>query len=343
MNPYKQFDSGDMYTVLKNYYQQIEEVLKTKLEIDRTAYSTVEKIVVSGLGGSAISGDITYTLFHNQLSLPFFVNRNYDLPYFVDKKTLVIACSYSGNTEETLSCFDEAIEKGCKVVTISSGGKLKEKSNQNNLLHLEVKSGFQPRCAIGLMLTTLIKFLDECGFIFFENGFYENEIKLLKEKSEEYSKENSAPYLFAEKLIGKFPVIHSTELLQSINVRLRSQLAENSKVLSYSGIIPELNHNEIIAWEKYDEKFFPAILIQIIDEEDHPRNRLRFDITKKILSEVKLDIVRLQSNESKFYLRVFDLLYFVDWVSFYLAIMRKVDPTPIKNINALKEALSKID
>jgi glucose/mannose-6-phosphate isomerase len=261
----------------------------------------------------------------------------------VNENTLVIACSYSGNTEETLSSFDEALKKKCEIITISSGGKLKERAIQNNIIHLEVAGGYQPRCAIGLMLTTLIKFLDDSGFIFFENGFYENIVTLLREKSEVYSSESGSPYEFALKLIGKFPVIHSTELLQSVNVRFRSQLAENSKVLSYSGIIPELNHNEIIAWEKYDEKFLPAVLIQIIDENDHPRNKLRFDITKNILSEVKVEILRLQSNQPKFYLRIFDLIYFVDWVSFFLAVTRKVDPTPIKNINALKEALSKIN
>ncbi|MGB9664161.1 MAG: bifunctional phosphoglucose/phosphomannose isomerase [Ignavibacteria bacterium] len=343
MNPYKQYDSGDMFNVLKSYYKQVQVILDKKLEIDKTNYSKIEKIIVSGLGGSAISGDVAYTLFQDQLSIPFFVNRNYNLPNFADNKTLVIACSYSGNTEETLSSFDEAISKKCEVVVISSGGKLKEKALAKNLLFLEVDGGFQPRCAIGLMLTTLIKFLETSGFIFFDNGFYENVINLLKEKSETYSTENGAPYEFATKLLGKFPVIHSTELLQSINVRFRSQLAENSKVLSYSSIIPELNHNEIIAWEKFDEKFLPAILIQMIDEKDHPRNKLRFDITRNILNEVKVEILRLQSNEPKFYLRVFDLIYFVDWVSFFLAVIRKVDPTPIKNINALKEALSKIN
>jgi glucose/mannose-6-phosphate isomerase len=342
MNPYKQYDSGDMFNVLKNYYKQVESIVEKKLEIDKTKFSRIEKIIVTGLGGSAISGDVAFTLFQDQLSIPFVVNRNYNLPKFADEKTLVIACSYSGNTEETLSSFDEALAKKCEVVTISSGGKLKEKALANNLLHLEVEGGYQPRCAIGLMLTTLIKFLEVSGFIFFENGFYENVIKLLKEKSESYSAENGSPYEFATKLIGKFPVIHSTELLQSVSVRFRTQLAENSKVLSYSGIIPELNHNEIIAWEKFDEKFFPAILIQMIDENDHPRNKLRFDITKEILSEVKVEILRLQSDQPKFYLRVFDLIYFVDWVSFFLAVLRKVDPTPIKNINALKDALSKI-
>lgn len=342
MNPYKSYDSGDMFNVLKNYHNQVKESSEKRLEIDRTKFTKIEKIILTGLGGSAISGDIFYTLFHDQLSIPFIVNRNYNLPKFADEKTLVIACSYSGNTEETLSSFEEALDKKCEIVTISSGGILKEKALANNLMHLEVQGGYQPRCAIGLMLTTLIKFFEESGFIFFENGFYEHIIQMLEEKSEEYSSEKGAPYEMALKLIGKFPVIHSTELLQSINVRFRSQLAENSKVLSYSGIIPELNHNEIIAWEKYDEKFLPAILIQIIDEDDHPRNKLRFDITRKILSESKVEILQLQSKQPKFYLRIFDLIYYVDWVSFFLAVMRKVDPTPIKNINALKEALSKI-
>jgi len=342
MNPYKLYDSGDMFNVLKNYYKQVKTIAEKRLDIDKTKYRKIEKIIVTGLGGSAISGDVAYTLFQDQFSHPFFVNRNYNLPKFADEKTLVIVCSYSGNTEETLSSFDDALAKKCEIVTISSGGKLKQKALENEFLHLEVEGGYQPRCAIGLMLTSLIKFLEESGFIFFENGFCDNVIQLLQEKSETFSSENGAPYEFATKLIGKFPVIHSTELLQSINVRFRSQLAENSKVLSYSGIIPELNHNEIIAWEKFNEKFFPAILIQIIDENDHPRNKLRFDITREILGEVKVEILRLQSNEPRFYLRVFDLIYFVDWVSFFLAVIRKVDPTPIKNINALKEALSNI-
>lgn len=343
MNPYKTFDSGDMFNVLKNYYQQVEKVNQKRFEIDRSFYSSVNKIIVSGLGGSAISGDVFYTLFGKQLNIPYAVNRNYNLPSFADENTLVIACSYSGNTEETLSSYEDAKSKQCKIVTISSGGKLKDFSLHDGYPHFEVESGYQPRCAIGLMLTTLIKFFDNAGFIDVDNNFYSKLIEFWKNKSETYSTENGDPYQFALKLIGKFPVIHSTELLQSINVRFRSQLAENSKVLSYSGIIPELNHNEIIAWELYDEKFLPAVLIQIIDTEDHPRNKLRFEITKKILSEVKLEILRLESNEEEFYLRTLDLIYFVDWVSFYLAVIRKVDPTPIKNINVLKNELAKIN
>ncbi len=172
MNPYKSYDSGDMFNVLKNYHNQVKEVVEKILEIDRTKYSGVEKIIVTGLGGSAISGDVVYTLFQDQLTIPYVVNRNYNLPNFADNKTLVIACSYSGNTEETLSSFDEALNKGCKIVTISSGGKLKEKAIKNNLLHLEVPSGYQPRCAIGLMLTTLIKFFEEAGFIFFRKMIF---------------------------------------------------------------------------------------------------------------------------------------------------------------------------
>lgn len=343
MNPYIKHDSGNMYDVLIDYYKQVEEASSIKIDLEKYNFKDINKIVVTGLGGSAISGDIFYTLFYDQLLIPYIVNRNYNLPKFIDNNTLVVACSYSGNTEETLSAFNEAKEKGCEIVTISSGGKLKEISQNANKLNIAVKGGLQPRCAIGLMLTTLIKFFENAGFVKLEDNFYTNIIELLRRKANEYKKENNDPYDFAIKLMGKVPIIHSTELMQSLNVRFRSQLAENSKVLAFSGIIPELNHNEIIAWEKYDEKKFPAILIQIIDENDHPRNKLRFDITKDILIESKVEIERIESELDKFYLRVFDLLYFIDWVSFYLAVLRNVDPTPIKNINALKEALSKIN
>lgn len=342
MNPYKEFDSGDMYLVLKDYYKQVEHVINSSINVQREEYSDVNKIIVTGLGGSAISGDVVYALFYDQIKIPYLVNRNYNLPNFIDEKTLVVACSYSGNTEETLSAFDEAISKNCKVITLSSGGKLKEKADRLGVPHFSVPGGYQPRCAIGLMLMTLIKIFESSGLINVPDSFYSDVYKLWSDKSLKYSHEESEPYKFAIKLIGKFPVIHSTELLQAINIRLRGQLAENSKVLSYSGIIPELNHNEIIAWENYDEKFLQAVLIQIIDENDHPRNKLRFSITREILNNVKLETIILQSNEQHYHLRIFDLIYFVDWVSFYLAVIRKVDPTPIKNINVLKEALSKI-
>jgi len=341
MNPYKEFDSGDMYLVLKDYHEQVKHIINSKIEIEKKLYSSINKIVVTGLGGSAISGDVVYTLFYDQITVPYFVNRNYDLPNFIDDKTLVIACSYSGNTEETLSAFHNAISKNCKVITLSSGGKLKDMANELGVPHFSVPSGYQPRCAIGLMLTTLIRIFEKLELYRLSEDFYSEVLNLWSRKSNEYAHAESKPYDLATRLLGRFPVIHSTELLQSINVRFRSQLAENSKVLSYSGFIPELNHNEIIAWEKYDEKFLPAILIQIIDENDHQRNKLRFSITREILSEVKLENIVLQSTEKSYHLRIFDLIYFVDWVSFYLAVMRKIDPTPIKNINVLKETLSK--
>lgn len=354
MNPYQQNDSGEMYDVLVNFPEQIKTAWDNNFQIERTNYKNIKNIVLTGLGGSAISGDVAQTFLYKTLQLPLQVNRNYDLPNFANESTLVIACSYSGNTEETISAYKGALERKCKIVSIGSGGEIEKLTNANGNLHIKVPSGFQPRCALGLMFFNLLKFLNDAGFISFNDSMIESIYKMLKAKSEIYSKEHSQPYDDAVKLIGHFPVIHSSDLLQSVNVRFRCQLAENSKVLSYSGIIPELNHNEIIGWEKFDlpaelglkrqagSNKFNAMLIQIIDEDDHPRNKLRFEITEKILKETCIEILKIKSSEKSFEERIIDLIYYTDWVSFYLAVLRKVDPTPIKNINILKNSLAAI-
>lgn len=354
MNPYQQNDSGEMYDVLVSFPGQIKTAWNNNFQVDKSAFKNISNIVLTGLGGSAISGDVAQTFLYQKLHLLFHVNRNYYLPNFADVNTLVLACSYSGNTEETISAYKDALQRKCKIVSIGSGGEIEKLARDNVNLHIKVPSGFQPRCALGLMFFNLLKFLNEAEFISIADSMIDTIYTMIKTKSDIYSKEHSQPYDDAVKLIGYFPVIHSSDLLQSVNVRFRCQLAENSKVLAYSGIIPELNHNEIIGWEKFNlpaelglkrqagSKNFNAALIQIIDEDDHPRNKLRFKITKNILKETGIEILKIKSSEKSFEERIIDLIYYTDWVSFYLAVLRKVDPTPIKNINTLKNSLAAI-
>ncbi len=342
MNPYKEYDSGDMYNVLVNFPEQIKTAWNNPVELEKATYINIKNIVLTGLGGSAISGDVALTFLHKQLQLPFLVNRNYNLPTFANENTLVLACSYSGNTEETISAYKEALDRKCKILSIGSGGEIEKLSAENKNLHIKVPAGYQPRCALGLMFFNLLNFLNKSGIAEIKQSTIDSIYSLVRKNSEIYSKSNSSPYQVAEKLIGYFPVLHSSELLQSVNVRFRCQLAENSKVLSYSGIIPELNHNEIIGWEKYNSANFNPKLLQILDNEDHPRNLLRFEITENILRESEVEIIKIKSNEKSFEERIIDLIYYLDWVSFYLAVLRNVDPTPIKNIITLKNSLAKI-
>jgi glucose/mannose-6-phosphate isomerase len=342
MNPYKENDYGNMYDVLVDFSDQIKAAWNNKFKVKISDYKSIKNIILTGLGGSAISGDIAKTFLNTSLKLPFQVNRDYPLPNSANHNTLVLACSYSGDTEETISAYKMALARDCKLVSIGSGGEIEKLSRENQKLHIKVPSGFQPRCALGLMFFNLLKFLNDAHITSIDNSLIDSIFKILKDKSEMYSKENSKPYEDAQKLIGFFPVIHSSELLQSINVRFRCQLAENSKVLSYSSTIPELNHNEIIGWEKYDSKKFNAKVIQIIDENDHPRNRLRFEITEKILRDSGVEVIKIKSSEKSFEERIIDLIYYTDWISFYLAVLRKIDPTPIKYINTLKNSLAAI-
>lgn len=342
MNTKYPSDKSNMYQTLKEYSEQVKLVWYDRIQED-TNNKVFNSVIVTGLGGSAISGDVAAAFFSDQLKVPFIVNRNYTLPLFIDQDTLVIACSYSGNTEETISAYKEAKSKGCHLTVVSSGGKLEELAKEDGNLFIRVPKGYQPRCAIGLMFFSLVKVLKYYNLISFTDEEANSIIDLLAQKSIEYSEETSEAYKIAEKLVGKFPVIHSSDLLAPINVRFRCQIAENSKMLSYSGIIPELNHNEIIGWETFEPEKFNAILIQLLDDEDHKRNKLRFQITEEILKERGLEIIKIRSNANSFHSRYFDLIYLTDWISFYLAVIRNVDPTTIDNINRLKNSLSKIE
>lgn len=335
-------DNSNMFSTLKEFPEQIKLVWYDRI-IAKSGNHKINSVIVSGLGGSAISGDVASSFFNDELKIPFFVNRNYTLPAFANNKTLVITCSYSGNTEETISAYKEAQNKGCLVAVISSGGTLEQLANENGNLFIRVPKGFQPRCALGLMFFSLVKTMNYYGIVNLTDSDVDSIYDYFYDRSKDYSVESGLPFSIAEKLIGRFPIIHSSDLLAPINVRFRCQIAENAKMLGYSGILPELNHNEIIGWETFNPQKFNAVLIQLLEDDDHKRIKLRFEITEEILNELGLEIIKLKSEADNFRLRFLDLIYFTDWVSYYLAVIRNVDPTTIGNINRLKNALAKIE
>ncbi|MCX8010937.1 MAG: SIS domain-containing protein, partial [Ignavibacteria bacterium] len=160
MSPYKEYDSGNMFDALVEFPEQIKNAWEAKIQINKQNFSGIKNIIVSGLGGSAISGDIAQAFLKDHLNIPLTVNRSYDLPYFTNNETLLIACSYSGNTEETISVLKQAIARGVKTVCITSHGEIQDLAQKNNLNYVNVPKGFQPRCAFGLMFFSLIKILN---------------------------------------------------------------------------------------------------------------------------------------------------------------------------------------
>jgi len=286
----------------------------------------INRVVICGLGGSAIGGDILRTLFC-KVKTTIHVNRNYFLPSFVNEKTVVLATSYSGNTEETISSFKQALQKGCLIFAISSGGELEKLSKQKGIHHLKVPGGMPPRCAVGYLTIPMIKLLEKILRVKLFN--YKELVDVLGKLSERYhpeiKTENNFTKQMALKLKGKI-----------------TQFNENSKILASWNTFPEMNHNEVVPWSgegEIDLNLFYPIFLR--DKAELRRISKRIEITQDLIKEKGVEYSEIWTEGECLLSRIFSLIYTGDWISFYLAISQSVDPTPIKFIELLKNELKK--
>jgi len=251
----------------------------------------------------------------------------------------VIISSYSGNTEETISCLQQAIAKKCNIVVITSGGKILEIASSNKIPIVKLKGGFQPRYALGQGFFSLLKLMQEFNFAN-EDDNVKSIIDLWKKRAEEYSTENNNALKIAGELVGFIPVIYSSEYFSSSGYRFKCQLNENSKLQAFYNSLPEMNHNEIIGWESYKEKQFFTKVIYLIDKGFHPQNKKRFEILREMLNEQKVEVLTLSSDQSTKKVRIMDLIFLFDWITFYASILRGFDPSEIDFIHRMKKLLT---
>lgn len=335
------YDSANQFKVLKDTYTQIDSAWNNEIDIKKLKTKKFGNIIVSGLGGSAISADLMLNFLGDELSLPFFVNRNYSLPKFADENTLLFISSYSGDTEETISVFKEGLKKNCQIICLSTGGKAGEIADKEKIPLVKMKPGYQPRFALGLSFFSLLKVLYELDLVADHNNEVEKIKNLWQAKGEEYAREDNIAINCAEQLIGFIPVIYSSaDITSAAGYRLKCQLNENSKLHAFHNIIPELNHNEIIGWESFSDKQFNTKLINILDESYHPQIKKRFEITTELAVKKGLEYMNIESEEEDFKVRLMDLIYLFDWITYYTAVLRGYDPSEIDNIHILKERLS---
>lgn len=337
----KKYDPQNQFEVLVNSWQQIEYAWNNNFDVNSINKNEIRNIVISGLGGSAISGDLLKNFLRDELNLPVMVNRNYSLPAFADKNTLLIASSYSGNTEETISSLLQAIDIGCKIICVSTGGEIEKISKEKKIPFVKSKIGFQPRYALGLSFFTLLKIFQTIGFVSNQSLIVNQIKKLWKDNGLEYSRGENIAIKTAESLLGYIPVIYSvTNSTNAVGFRFKCQFNENSKLHAFHNEIPEMNHNEIIGWESYHEKIFNAKIINLIDESYHPQIKKRFAILSEIFKDSNAEVIDLQSDESDFKVRILDLIYLCDWITYYTGVLRGFDPSEINNINILKQKLT---
>jgi glucose/mannose-6-phosphate isomerase len=327
---------------MKNLVAQFSRQMQDAIQIGQNARisthtAPLQNVVITGLGGSGIGGSLVSEIVSETASLPIMVNKDYFLPGFVNENTLVIVSTYSGNTEETLSCLEQALSKKAKIVCITSGGRALEIAKENQLDFILIPGGNPPRSCLGYSSIQLFYILNKLQII--PAGFEEQlkkSITLLD--AEEHAIIEQATTI-AHQLINKVPVIYAAASMEAVAIRLRQQINENSKMLCWHHVIPEMNHNELVGWTERHEDLF---VIFIRNHADYYKTQKRMDICKEVLLQYTPNSIDLHSKGDSSIENAYYHIHLGDWISVMIAEIKNIDVTEIKVIEYLKNALSKI-
>lgn len=343
-------DPGNMYNRIFDLPEHLEDALTIggKWEINRDDFAGVVNIVLIGMGGSAIGGDLVRSYLSSKLEIPFQVCRHYQLPEYVDDETLVIASSYSGNTEETLSALDDALNRKSMLTAISTGGMLNDVATLNEIPIAILPGGMQPRAALGYSIVLLLVFLERIGLVSGVTDEIKKVAQRLKTYRDNYIEDSDVEKNMAKKLArrfqGKIPIIYSgPTLTDAVAMRWKGQFCENSKVLAFSNQFSEFNHNELVGWSESVRPLAEHLIAIVLrDPDDHPQIKARMDFVKGVIENLDVEVVEIYSRGDFPLERMFSLIQLGDFVSYYLATVNGVDPTPVTVIEKLKESLSSI-
>ncbi|MFZ1728754.1 MAG: bifunctional phosphoglucose/phosphomannose isomerase [Bacteroidota bacterium] len=338
-------DSHDIYSVLCDYPGQARTGMDVGNAVNLSSIAAPElrNMLVCGMGGSAIGGDVLRVFAEQKARIPIAVNRGYIIPGYIDQHSLVVVVSYSGSTEESLAAYAEARRRNAQCVVVTSGGKLLQQAEADGVPAAIIPGGLAPRCALGYLFFPLLMIAARLDILDVQHSALQAAIAVLEDCTRDYadhlSQENQA-IAIAERLRGKLPVLYGAQLgLDAVLMRWRCQIEENAKMLSYSNVFPEMNHNEIVGWEQNEEMLRRIAVVVLHDRDDLPQIRKRISVTLDIIRPLAGDIIEVYANEDHPLARILGLICLGDWVSFYLAMTSGVDPFPIVNIDRLKAEL----
>ncbi len=345
---FSSLDPSGMLQKAMGFASQCQEARQAvKAHPLRLDFRGVRNVLVSGLGGSAIGGDILRTLCWKTAKASFSVNRHYQLPAWVSKDTVVICSSYSGNTEETLSAFQQALGKKCKLLAVASGGELLKRAQGKKVPFFRLPGGFPPRAAFGFSFFTLLTVMERSGLLPSYEGDFQETLEALTRQGRQWgpltpTAKNQAKRL-ALFLNGKLPVIYAgQDHMESVGLRWKTQINENSKRIALFNILPEMNHNEVLGYSNPDPLLRKmAVVFLRHPQGDHPQIKRRFEILKGILKPKTSGIQEVQAEGKSLLAQMISTLHLADYVSIYLAYLGHTDPTPIGIIDRFKKELGR--
>jgi glucose/mannose-6-phosphate isomerase len=343
---YQKNDPEGMLERIKELPLQCREAWRAVMDFKLPAdYKDVDKVVVLGMGGSAIGGDLVRSLVQAESKIPVIVHRDYGLPAFVNDKTLLIASSYSGNTEETLSGFELALKTGAKKLAMTTGGKLQKLAEGHNIHVFKIEYKAQPRAALGYSFLPTLGVIQKLGFIKDKSADVVETVEVLEKmviKLDEKSpvKANPAKQL-AKRLYGCLPVVYGAGIAAEAAHRWKTQLNENSKAWAFYEVFPELNHNAAVGYPLPKEVAAKMRVVLLRSPTFNERIKLRYEVTCELLKQAGVAYEFVDGEGKSALSQMMSLVMMGDFTSYYLAILYNVDPSPVKVISYLKERLER--
>jgi glucose/mannose-6-phosphate isomerase len=344
-NSFKALDPQNMLSLIDELPSQIQTAWELGLHSDFPPWTGICRVLVAGMGGSAIGADLLAAYISPDCPAPFFIHRDYGLPAWAKgPETLIIASSHSGNTEETLSAFETALMRNCRCLAITTGGTLAQKAQQNKVPLWKFEHRGQPRAAVGYSFSLLLAAFLRLGLISDPSKELAEAIRAMREQQNNLLpkvllKQNPAKQM-ALQLVGQWVSVFGAGILAPVSRRWKGQLSEIAKTWAQFEFLPEADHNTL-AGIIYPKKLHPNFTtIFLRSHSDHPRNLLRGDLTRKIfMSEgLKTEVIDAQGGTPLAHL--WTCLHFGDYVAYYLAMANGVDPTPVSAIESFKREMA---
>ena len=328
-----------MKTLVQNFAGHLQEAIEIgeKFSPARLGSVNIQHCIITGLGGSGIGGTILSEIVTAECKVPVLVNKDYFLPAFVNEQTLVIVSSYSGNTEETIQAFEAALKAKAVVVCVTSGGAIAEMARKNNCDLILIPGGLPPRACLGYSLTQLFYILQKARLI---GSSFRKQLDLAIEQITSESEAIKAEAMkLAESFYRKIPVIYAVDGYNGVATRFRQQINENSKMLCWHHILPEMNHNELVGWaENHPE----CAVVILRNASDYSRTQARIEISKEVFSKYASSVHEIWSKGNSRLENSLYLIHLTDWISCYLADKKGIDAVEVNIINHLKGSLAKI-
>lgn len=342
INVRKQRDPSGALELVSKQYEQV--LLDAKVWNDEHDNREIKQLVVTGMGGSALAALILKSVLQRELTIPFDIIRGYDLPEYVNRSTLVVASSYSGNTEETLSALEQAEKAGAQIAILASGGKLIDLATNYNIAHITLPAGAQPRMATFYSLKGLVALLANFGIV--KSSLLEEIEQLsgwLGRESQAWLgdsplEDNYAKQL-AHEMVGSMPVFYGSPITAPLAYKWKISWNETAKNVAWWNEYPEFNHNEFMGWTEYPiEK--PFVVFDIQSSFDHPRVTRRFELSDKLLSGKRPHARTIQLQGETVLAQLLWGAMLADFASIYAGILNNVDPTPVALIEKFKKELA---